>query len=172
MIHGTMRDVLFGSPALSVLPFAESDLPEVLRVYKQCEDFLALGPVATASLEMVREDVRHSREEGGSYCVIRTAAGETAGILDFLPRHGPPGTAYLSLLMIESPFRGRGIGSETVALLEAHLREWYAVHTVESGVQVNNEPGIRFWTGQGYRIVSGPELMPDTTVTCRLRKEI
>jgi len=168
----TMSVPLFSSPALSVLPFAEGDLPEVLRVYKQCEDFLALGPVATASMEMVREDIRHSREEGGSYCVIRTAAGETAGILDFVPRHGPPGTAFLSLLMIGAPFRGRGIGSETVALLEAHLRERHAVRTVESGVQVNNKPGIRFWTGQGYRIVSGPALMPDTTVACQLRKEI
>lgn len=175
-----MNEILFGSTRVSVRPYAEEDLPEALLVYRQCEDFLALGPVPTASSEMVLEDVRHSRDEEGIYCMIRAAGGEdraqgcarAAGVLDFVPRCREPGTAFLSLLMIAAPFRGRGIGSETVSLLEAHLKEVHGIRVAESGVQTNNAAGIRFWTARGYRIVSGPTLLPDTTVAYGLRKEL
>jgi hypothetical protein len=44
---------------------SEPELRRVLAVYQQCEDFLALGPVATASLEMVKADLALSQQEGG-----------------------------------------------------------------------------------------------------------
>ena len=47
-------------------PYEERDLPAVLEVYRQCEDFLALGPVARASLQMVQQDLAISRQENGS----------------------------------------------------------------------------------------------------------
>jgi ribosomal protein S18 acetylase RimI-like enzyme len=166
-----MAQALFGSPRLSVTPATDDDLPEVLEIYRRVEDFLALGPVPTASMEMVLEDLKHSREESGVFCVVRGSGGGPVAVLDFVPRRAP-GLAFLSLLMIAAPHRGRGIGTEVVELLEGHLRERYAVRAIESGVQINNEQGIRFWTAHGYRIVSGPHVFPDRTVAYGLRKEL
>jgi RimJ/RimL family protein N-acetyltransferase len=166
-----MAETLFDSSRLSVSPVTDDDLPEVLEIYRGVEDFLALGPVPTASMEMVLEDLRHSRDESGVFCVVRDSGGGSVAVLDFVPRRAP-NLAFLSLLMIALPHRGRGIGTEVVGLLEGYLRERHAVRVIESGVQTNNEQGIRFWTARGYRIVSGPRVMPDTTVVYELRKKI
>jgi len=48
----------------------EAELEQVLAVYRQCEDFLALGPVAMASLEMVAADLALSGLKGGTFCAI------------------------------------------------------------------------------------------------------
>ncbi len=44
------------------------------------------------------------------------------------------------------------------------------VTAILSGVQVNNPQAVQFWQKQGYRIVSGPTLMPDQTTVLGLRK--
>src|SRR5512143_3408157 len=53
-----------------IRPIVDSDLPALLEVYRQCEDFLALGPDPHASPEMVEKDRALSRQEGGIYCGI------------------------------------------------------------------------------------------------------
>ena len=37
---------------LIIRPIDRDDLPAVLEVYRQCEDFLALGPISEASMAM------------------------------------------------------------------------------------------------------------------------
>ena len=49
-----------------IRPIAEDDLEAILAVYRQCEDFLALGPQPQASPEMVAADMRQSQAEGGA----------------------------------------------------------------------------------------------------------
>ena len=44
-------------PRFSLRPVTPTDLDAVLEVYRLCEDFLALGPVATASMEMLQKDL-------------------------------------------------------------------------------------------------------------------
>ena len=62
--------VVFYVNNLVVRRIREADLPVVLQIYRQCEDFLAFGPVPAASMEMVQADIAHSVVENGIYCLI------------------------------------------------------------------------------------------------------
>jgi ribosomal protein S18 acetylase RimI-like enzyme len=159
---------------MEIHPITEEDLDAVLKVYKQCEDFLALGPVATASMQMVLNDIALSKRENGIFCGIYDQKGEMIGIIDYVPSHyrGDPAMAYLELLMIAQPFRSQGIGNAVVDVIENEISRDPAVTAILAGVQVNNPGAIRFWQNHGYRIISGPELMPDQTTAYGLRKDI
>ncbi len=160
--------------SLEIRPIAQDDLNAVLEVYRQCEDFLALGPVSTASLEMVLKDIEISRQEGGVFCGIYTADGKMIGIVDYVPSNfeGDSHAAFLSLLMIAAPFRKQGIGTAVVAAVENEIRKDKEIRTILSGVQVNNPEAIKFWQRHGYRIVSEPILHPDQTTAFDLRKDL
>jgi ribosomal protein S18 acetylase RimI-like enzyme len=160
--------------SLEIHPIAQDDLEAVLDVYKQCEDFLAMGPVRTASMEMVLKDIGISKAEDGIFCGLYTAEGKMIGVLDYVPGNykGDPHTAFLELLMIAAPFRKHGIGKAVVDAFENEIGKNTRVRTIHSGVQVNNPQAVRFWLKNGYRIVSGPELMLDQTTAFGLRKDL
>lgn len=151
----------------------KNEICDILQVYKQCEDFLSLGPVSVASEKMVLDDLKLSEKEGGSYCGIYIN-GTMVGIVDFVPENfeGNPQNAFFSLLMISAGHRHKGNGRDVVNAVEKEILKNDSIDAIISGVQVNNEPGIRFWKSMGYKIVSGPELMPDTTIAYGLRKDI
>lgn len=154
-------------------PVSPDELGDVLHVYRQCEDFLALGPVAAASMEMVLKDLEISREEQGIFCGIYSEGGAMIGIVDYAPRgfEGDPHAAFLSLLMIDSSFRNQGIGKAVVEAVEQEIRKDSSITALYSGVQVNNPMAVRFWERNGYAIVSEPRLMPDQTTAVALRKD-
>jgi ribosomal protein S18 acetylase RimI-like enzyme len=160
--------------SLEICPVTRDKLEAVLEVYEHSEDFLALGPVATASMEMVLKDIEISKNEGGIFCGIRTADGKMIGVVDYVPNNyqGDPQAAYLSLLMIASPFRNQGIGKAVVDAVENEIRKDAQVTVILAGVQVNNPQAVRFWQRNGYRIVSEPKLYPDQTIAVDLRKDI
>ncbi len=160
--------------SLEICPVTPDDLDAVFEVYRQCEDFLALGPVATASREMVLKDLQVSRGEGGVFCGIHTPDGKMIGVIDYVPGNyrDDPQAAYLSLLMIAAPFRNLGIGNAVVEAIEAEIRKGAAVTAIFAGVQVNNPKAVRFWQRNGYRIVSEPRLHPDQTIAVDLRKDL
>jgi ribosomal protein S18 acetylase RimI-like enzyme len=160
--------------SLEIHPVGERDVHAVLKVYQQCEDFLALGPAATASLEMVLKDLEISHEAGGIFCGIFNAPDRMIGVVDYVPSHweGDPRAAFLELLMIAAPFRSRGIGTAVVEAVENEIRKDPGITVIHSGVQVNNPQAIRFWQRHGYRIVSGPKLQLDQTTAFDLRKDI
>lgn len=160
--------------SIKIHPIVSSELDSVLHVYRQCEDFLALGPVPTASMEMVLKDIEISKAGGGIFCGIYTADEKMIGIVDFVPKgfNADPHTAFLSLLMIAAPFRQHGIGKAVVEAIENDIKKDPQVTTILSGVQVNNPRAVKFWQTNGYRIVSGPKLMPDQTTVVGLRKDI
>jgi ribosomal protein S18 acetylase RimI-like enzyme len=157
-----------------IRPVVQDDLNAILEVYRQCEDFLALGPVASASMEMVLKDLELSREQGGIFCGIYQADGEMIGVLDYVPANfaGDPQAAYLALLMIAAPFRKQGIGRAVVEAFEDEIRKDPRIKVIHSGVQVNNPQAIEFWQRRGYRIVSGPKFYPDQTTAFDLRKDL
>jgi ribosomal protein S18 acetylase RimI-like enzyme len=163
----------FGDEGLGIRSVAEENLDELLGVYKECEDFLALGPVAIASPEMIRTDLETSRREGGSFCGIYLPDGAMAGVLDFVPKafRGRRDTAFIALLMLKKSVRRRGIGSRGVELVESEIREDPAVSRIRLGVMVNNPAAIRFWQNHGFAIYSGPELLADQTTVYRMEKK-
>lgn len=157
---------------LSYRPVEPADYPAILEVYRQCEDFLALGPVPTASMEMVLADLELSRQAGGIFNGIFTTNGTLVGVVDYVPHHyaGQPEQAYLALLMIGAPYRNQGIGKRVVEWVEGQIRQDARVTAIVSGVQANNPQAIRFWLRMGYKITGGPELMPDQTTAYHLIK--
>jgi ribosomal protein S18 acetylase RimI-like enzyme len=147
-----MITVAIQDEVLEIRHVHPEELEAVLEVYRQCEDFLALGPVATASMVMVLSDLEISKGYGGTFCGIYTAEGEMIGVLDTVQAgfEGDPRAAYLTLLMIAAPYRDR----------------------ILAGVQVNNPGAMRFWQRMGYRIVSEPKLHSDGTTAVDLRKDL
>lgn len=158
--------------SLEICPISQNDLDAALKVYKKCEDFLALGPISIASMEMVLKDFEISREEGGIYCGIYDVEGEMIGIIDYVPNNykGNPAHAFLELLMIATPFRNQGVGKAVVKAIEDEIRKNESVKAILSGVQVNNPQAIIFWQRMGYRIVSEPKFYPDQTTAVDLCK--
>ena len=175
-----MITIIHNTTPLQIRPVNQADLEAVLEVYRQCEDFLALGPVPTASMAMVRSDLELSKNIGATFCGIHALEGSLSGrtgmigVLDYVPNHyqGNPQAAYLSLLMIAAPFRGRGIGEAVVAAVEAEIKKDASVNVILAGVQVNNSGAIRFWQRMGYRITSAPKLYPDGTTAVDLQKDL
>lgn len=149
-------------------------MDQVLGVYRQCEDFLALGPVPQASQAMVEADLEHSEQAGGHFCGIFSIDGQMKGVVDFVERgfEGDPSAACLFLLMIGAPYRGQGLGAAVVGAVETWIERDIQVRDIHAGVQVNNPLAIRFWLRMGYEIVSGAEKQDDGTVAYHLKKHI
>jgi len=169
-----MRTISIRDGSLVIRPITAEELEAVLNVYELCEDFLALGPVSTASMEIVRKDLEISEQEGGTFCGIYAADGEMIGVVDYVLKdfEGNPQNAFLSLLMIAAPFRSQGIGKAVVEAVEDQIRKDERITAILSGVQVNNPQAVQFWQRRGYRIAGGPELMPDQTTVFHLRKDL
>ena len=168
-----MRVFLHGK-SLEIRNVAHHDLQPVLQIYRQCEDFLRLGPEPTASMAMVLKDIGSSRREGGMFCCVFTTGGQMIGVVDFVPQNfeGNPQAAFLSLLMIASPFRRRGFGTAVVELVEDEIKRDARITILLAGVQVNNPQARQFWQKMGYGIAGKAQLQPDRTIAFRLRKDI
>jgi ribosomal protein S18 acetylase RimI-like enzyme len=168
MVRMVIRD-----NSLEIRPVTPGDLNAVLNVYRQCEDFLALGPEPTASMEMVLKDIEVSQRAGGVFCGIFSADGKMIGVVDYVPKNfeGEPHIAFFFLLMIAVSFRKQGIGKAIVQLIENEIRKDARVTAILSAVQVNNPQAVKFWQKNGYCIVGGSEFQPDQTTTYRLRKD-
>ncbi len=159
--------------SLQVRPVTHANLDDVLDVYRRSEDFLALGPAATASLEMVLDDIDLAKREGAIFCGIYTADNSMVGVVEYTgsPFNGDPHCACLCLLMVARDYRNRGIGQAVLSAVETELRSDSQVSAIVAGVQVNNPRALAFWQRHGYRIVSGPEIQHDQTTVLGLRKD-
>jgi len=166
--------MLIRSDTFEIRSIDQGKLNDVLKVYHQCEDFLALGPEPAASLTMVTKDIENSQKEGGIFCGVYNQRREMIGVVDFIPSGfgGDHHVAFFSLLMIAPSFRTQGLGTKIVDMIEKEIKKESSVNTICSAVQVNNIRGLRFWQDNGYRVVGGPELQPDRTTVFHLQKDL
>ena len=166
--------MFFQCESFKIAPIAEPHLPQVLEVYQQCEDFLALGPIPKASIDMVKADIDHSKEENGLFCGVFDHKENLMGIVDLVPNmfEGNPGNAFISLIMIAKSHRNKGLGRKIIEAVENKIREDRQVKVILSAVQTNNERAIHFWEELGYTIIGGPEPRPDKTVVYQLSKNL
>ncbi len=142
----------------------------VIRVYEQCEDFLALGPVPTASIEMIRDDIDEAVDLTGVFCTIRNKQ-DPVGVLAYIPRTKEPGMSYLMLLMIAAPWRNRGYGLIATSALWEYLKNDFGTVRLRGEVQIDNEGAIRFWKGFGFHVSTDPRKQKDGTTTYAMCKE-
>ena len=158
---------------MRITPLADADLPAVLEVYRQCEDFLALGPQPRASAAMVAADLAHSRAAGGEFCGLWDESGRLVGVLDLLRTGfaGDPQCGFIELLMVAAPWRSAGLGAAATAWALAQMRAGGAARAA-TAVQVNNPAALRFWLRQGFTLAGPPQPQPDGTVTCLLEQAL
>ncbi|MFC2035817.1 hypothetical protein ACFLUJ_06830 [Chloroflexota bacterium] len=85
----------------------QDELSGVLKLYRQCEDFLALGPEPIASMTTVMKDVENSQRENGIFCGIYHQNEDMVGVVDYVLSgyEGDNHAAFFSLLMITPSFR-------------------------------------------------------------------
>ena len=164
---------MFDGP-LEIRPIAENDLGEVLAVYRQCEDFLALGPQPNASRAMIVKDIMASRCAKGLFCGIYTSDEKMIGVVDFVPCNFEEmdHVSFISLLMIIPAFRRQGVGTRILELVEDKMKMIGRVSEIRTAVQLNNPMALRFWQQHDYCVFGNPELRPDQTVVTYLRKDI
>lgn len=168
------EDVRQRLEGLAIVPIGYCQADAILRVYAGCEDFLSLGPQPKATMEMVMKDLEDSRRHGRTYRGIYDGKRGMVGVVDFARRghEGRRDCAFIALLMIARPHRGREIGTRAVRWVEQEIMKDPEIAWIGSGVQVNNAPAIAFWRKMGYEVCGGPELMPDKTTVYHLRKKV
>jgi ribosomal protein S18 acetylase RimI-like enzyme len=156
-----------------IRPVTPADYPALLEVYRQCEDFISLGPVAKASMNMVLQDIRETKAERGIFCRVLSGT-QMIGVVSYIPSSFEfrPVDAFILLLMLIPSHRSKGAGSTIVDRIEKECQSHGKVRSICCGVQVNNPAAIRFWEKKGYYKYAGPELRPDKTTVYRLRKDI
>jgi GNAT superfamily N-acetyltransferase len=154
-------------------PVTEQDRAALLALYRQCEDFIRLGNTAPIDDAMVQTDLEISQRNRGIFLCIWLPDGVPAGVADYVPAgfEGLAQCAFIELLMIGRPWRGRGLG--TAVLKQIEQRVWGAagVTTLRLGVQVNNPQAINFWEVQGFSRIGGPTPQPDGTVAYLYEKK-
>jgi ribosomal protein S18 acetylase RimI-like enzyme len=158
---------------IEIRPITPADHPAIHEVYRQCEDFIALGPIAKASVDMVVADIEEAKAERGVFCGIFYGK-KMIGVVSYVPSNFEfrPVDAFILLLMLIPSYRRKGIGGEIVSLVEKDICTTGRVRSILCGVQVNNPDAVRFWEKNGYRIFAGPELRLDKTTVFHLRKDI
>lgn len=150
----------------------KNDYPVILKIYEQSRDFLSLGPISNASMEMVLKDIKHSKEEKGKYCGIWDLKGNLMGIVDFVPLLADGESSFLSLIIISVDYRDKGLGSKVVQALEQYLKTRYSVKRILSAVQTTNRKAICFWKKCGYTVETILEKRRDETVIFKMGKEL
>jgi len=147
-------------------PIADQDRAALLTLYRQCEDFIRLGSAAPIDDAMVQADLEISQRIQGIFLCIWLPDGVLAGVADYVPAgfEGMGHCAFINLLMIGRPWRGRGLGTAVLKWIEQ--RAWAAaeVTALRIGVQVDNPRAINFWETHGFSRIGGPTAYPDGTV--------
>ena len=102
----------------------------------------------------------------GSNTNLSGSVGKLAGILDFVPNYnGDPGAAFIELLMLAGPYRGRGLGKAAVEWLLSAFSGETGQKRLYAAVQTNNPGAICFWQRLGFRITGPAALQADGTET-------
>ena len=143
-----------------------------MEVYRQCEDFLASGPVPHATRQMVLVDMDLSGQAGGIYRGLFDGQNRLVGVLDYVPHkfNNDRGLAFIELLMIASPYRRHGLGAEVLAEVERFIWNDPEIREIRLAVQVNNPHGMHFWLSNGFMVISGPQNQPDGTTVYYMSK--
>jgi len=159
---------------VAIRPVDAGALGQALDVYRECEDFLALGPEPKASAEMVLNDMLLSSKEGGVFCGAFDDEGRMLAVVNY--QHsgygGSPDAAFISLLIVRQSQRGKGIGRAILQQVEDIILQGAAIRHILTAVQENNPAALRFWNRMGYSTLSGPHAQPDGTTVFYMEKRV
>lgn len=155
-----MTHLVSGQLALQLL--AESDLPNLLRVYQATPDFFtgSGGAPALPSLDDVRQQWQTAQLGSNRYLfgIYQQQTGQLIGAADVQIGVPQPETAALWIL-IEGSWQHQGYGQECIALLEHWL---IAEQGVESlcAIASSSAACLRFLEFQGFRATDTDTIAP------------
>jgi 8-oxo-dGTP diphosphatase len=153
---------------LTIRPATAADLPALVEIYNQSEDFLSLGSESPPA-QAAAADFAGALGNGGCFCLLEYL-GQPAGVMDFSPYAGPD-EAHLNLLMLAGPFRGQGLGKAAFNWLERELSLLPGLRRLRADVQDNNPRAGVFWQRMGFEEVGHPALQQDGTTTQPLLRQ-
>lgn len=106
----------------------------------------------------VRTDRKDAEEAGAERFLIKDGA-VYVGVMEYLMRNPKDGCVWLGLLVIDRRHQSKGYGRQALELFRGLMKE-RNVDTFRLGILMNNEPGLKFWSRNGFRRV-GTSTLPD-----------
>lgn len=102
--------------------------------------------------KLTKDDIVNDNQEnlqlGAQYFYI-VSEKKYAGLIHFLPINPYDGQAWIGLLIIHKKMQNRGLGAESLKLLE-DIMQAKDIQKIRLSVQQKNERGAKFWKNQGY----------------------
>lgn len=132
-------------------PVRQEEIEALAAARRRPPDFA--HPVAAASEEDLRDRVARSGTFAqGELLLGLEEEGRLVGEIQARqPRHGLlPGVFELGIELFDPADRGRGLGTEAVALMASHLFEALGAHRVQASTDAANEPMRALLRGLGF----------------------
>ncbi len=149
----------------------DSDVQEIARIYNGNADFLKTHlSCERVDDSFVREELKEMKNAGFRSCVlVHGQTGEICGIVDY--RAGEE--AYLSLLMLRSDRRGKGLGKQIYRELEELFRRQGA-RSIRVEVLLKENGSAGFWKELGFaeRELFVMEWQGNRFEAMRMRKDV
>src|SRR2546429_398978 len=138
--------------SLTLIRVGIESAEELLPAFNGDEQFLRWSgyPCGTMTLSQVRDDIQEmSALPGGITWRIADLEETLIGAAETV-FHPSPSKGWITLLIIQREFQGRGYGREAATLLEDYLFSFPEVTELGLGVLVQNTPAQAFWEKRGY----------------------
>lgn len=124
-----------------------NDIDKILEIYNSNMSFLIshLG-TSNISREFILNEINEMKRGGFISSIIKNSKGEVIGVCDFKIQD----EAYLSLLMIHSSLKGKGLGKDIYNNLERVFKS-NNVKSIRIDVVYDYEENVLgFWKKQGF----------------------
>ncbi|MBI2264389.1 MAG: GNAT family N-acetyltransferase [Armatimonadetes bacterium] len=143
-IHGTMVRV-------SSLGYIR--LREVLDCYlKTPAYFRAVGQSIPTWQDVESEYQRLAEDPSRFFLGVEVyRSSQLVGVVDVRVGYPTKEAATIGLLLIRADQQGKGIGSETLSLVEHHLKGIGTISRIWAGIGRGNRSVIKFWKSRGYK---------------------
>ncbi len=148
--------MLFETENTYVSVAGNSDIGRIVEIYNSSPDFLSAHMDKTkVDANWVKNETATMQDIGFFPCKLVFKATDTVfGVLDFSLRE----ESYLSLLMIHSDFKNKGLGSDIYRGLENFVKSKGSRRISLDVVTGYDQGVIDFWTAKGFGIVGTVEL--------------
>ena len=141
---------------ITLEPLTKEDYATAATIFAECRDFLVYisgeKPDSTA-IELVAREAAAAAAHRAVFAGIRPAGSRSMiGVATYQPSGygGDPAAAWIALLLIAPPYRGKGYGARACRLIE-HSVFVRGATSIRLGVLLNNPAAVLFWKTMGYR---------------------
>jgi ribosomal protein S18 acetylase RimI-like enzyme len=95
----------------------------------------------------------HASKDDYALFVVENSQG-IIGLFDLYDGYPTIGTGWISLLLLDIEFRGKGIGKILCNLIAEECRT-YGFDSVGLAVSMNNRIALKFWVNLGFKEILG-----------------